>query len=192
MSKKLTKTNPDYDKIIERCKELYITPNARGNYLSHEKIVRKLSELFDITMTTSMIRYWNDKFDWDDIRQKSKMVGMAKSRSEQMTQEESLTNELQEKIAGIYKQQDGLSIIATRIIVQAYESGNLSPTNAIKLLKDATDTKLKLLGIDDRLNVSITDTRMEELKRMSPEELAALKTRLLERLQESIKDEGKE
>lgn len=182
MTKKLTKTHPKYDEIIEKCKDLYLTPSAKGNYMAREKIARKLCEVFDITMTKKMVEFWASKFDWDKLREKSKMMEVAKSRSELMTQEENLINTVHQQIAEMYKQSDQLSKIAASIIAEAYKTGNLTPTNAIRLLKDCTDTKMRLLGIEDHLKVNVVDTRLEELKKMNPEEREALKKRYIEQL----------
>ena len=59
--KKLTKKHPKYQEIKEKCKELFITPNGNGNYMTNVRIVSKLSELFSLDMTERMIRFWRDQ-----------------------------------------------------------------------------------------------------------------------------------
>jgi transposase-like protein len=178
-----TKKHPKYDEIKERAKELYLSLNENGNFIPKDKIVRKLCEEFDlISMTKRMIEYWNNNENWDDLRQKTRLINLKNVRSTVESKEEKLTNEVQKQIAEIYQQSDKLSKAAAAIVAKAYTENTLGLRDAIRLLKDCTDTKLKLLGIEDRLKVTVIDDRIEKLKNMSDEERDILKKSLIGQL----------
>ena len=134
-----------------------------------------------------MINYWKGKEKWDDLRQRSKILGVSKSKSLSQSQEEKLIAKTQNNIAEMYKQCDQFAKLAGSVIAEAIRNRSLGTRDAIRLLKDSNDIKMKLLGIEERHkhDVSIKDSRLEKYKNMTDQELEFYKNEIIERLTEN-------